>query len=85
MKAWWEKEYAYEKAYAAGRQSKYIWQYIPAGLQAFVIDAYSDSDGYWIWLESGYVAYDGGDDCRIIHEYTINDLKQAIKTIRTEA
>lgn len=78
----WEKEVAYEAVYAAGRQAKNIWHYIPTKLQEGVTNAFSDSDGYWIWLDSDHVAYDGGEDCGIIHEYNIADLKAAIKTIR---
>ena len=81
----WQKEAAYEAIYSAGRQATNIWKYIPEKLKEGVTDAFSDSDGYWIWLdheEGGWVAYDGGEDCGMIHEYTIADLKQAIKTIR---
>lgn len=84
---WCEKEVAYERMYSQGRQAKNLWKYIPAKLAEAVTYAFSDSDGYWILLnheEGGWVAYDGGSDCGVIHEYTIADLKEAIKTIRKE-
>ena len=80
-----EKEYQYEAAYRAGRTAKNLWKYIPAKYREAVTNAFADSDGYWIWLDhedGGWVAYDGGEDCGMIHEYTINDIKEAIKTIR---
>lgn len=79
---WWEKETAYEAVYASGRQAKDLWKYIPEKLKEGVTDAFSDSDGYWIMLDENHVAYDGGSDCGMIHEYNIADLKAAIKTIR---
>lgn len=82
MRDWFEKQYAYERAYRSGSRSKNIWQYIPAYLQCHVADAFSDSDGYWIYLDEGYTAYDGGEDCGVIHDYTIADLKESIRTIR---
>ena len=82
MKDWFEKEYDYEQLYASGRQAKNIWKYIPASISFRVAEAFSDSDGYWIYLDSRSTAYDGGEDCGVIHEYTIADLKDAIKTIR---
>lgn len=82
MSEWILKEERYEKLYASGRQAQDIWKYIPEKFMEGVDNAFSDSEGYWIWLESGWVAYDGGEDCGIIHEYTITDLKDAIRTIR---
>lgn len=76
----WQKEEAYEAIYRAGRQAKNLYRYIPERLRPAVIDALSDSDGYWIYLDAEHAAYDGED--RIIHEYSITDLKRAIKTIR---
>lgn len=78
------KEDAYARMYEAGRQATDIWKYIPEKHMESVTDAFSDSDGYWIWLEDGFVAYDGAEDCRQIHEYNITDLKEAIKTIRKQ-
>lgn len=75
------KEDMYADVYRAGRQAKNIWKYIPRSVSG-VTNAFSDSDGYWVWLDEDHVAYDGGEDCGIIHEYTIADLKEAIKTIR---
>jgi len=82
---WFKKEANYEKVYRSGRQARNLWQYIPAHLACHVTKAFSDIDGYWIWLDNEdgcWRAYDGGEDCGIIHEFTIADLKKAIKTIR---
>lgn len=79
---WFEKEYAYADSYAAGRQAKNLWQYIPKKYREGVDNAFSDSDGYWIWLDKDHEAYDGGEDCHMIHEYTIEDIKAAVRTIR---
>ena len=76
------KEDAYADLFRAGRQATNIWKYIPRKKQEGVTNAFSDSDGYWIWLDDCHVAYDGGEDCGIIHEYTIKDLVEAIRTIR---
>lgn len=72
----------YEAVYASGRQAKNLWKYIPEKFAEAVDETNVDSDGYWIYLKNGYVAYDGGEDCCQIHEYSITDLKAAIKTIR---
>lgn len=79
---YWKKEETYADLYRAGRQATNLWKYIPQKTLSGVTNAFSDSDGYWIWLDENYVAYDGGPDCGIIHEYTITDLKAAIKSIR---
>ena len=79
------KEDQYAALYRSGREAKNIWKYIPSSLSEAVTNAFSDSDGYWVWLdneEGGWRAYDGDEDCGIIHEYTIADLKAAIKTIK---
>ena len=81
---WYEKEDAYCIAFENGRVCTNLWKYIPKKLMGAVTNCVTDSDGYWIWLdhkEGGWSAYDHGDDCGIIHEYTIADLKAAIKTI----
>ena len=78
---WWEKEYSYERTYMMGRQAKDLYKYIPKKYMDGVDEAFSNSDGYWIWLHEGYRAYDLGSDCGIIHEHNIADLKEAIKTI----
>ncbi len=83
--SWEEKGYEYEKRYREGRVSTDIWKYIPQNVCEGVTAAFANSDGYWIWLdheEGGWVAYDGGEDCGIIHDYTISDLKESIRTIR---
>ena len=79
---WAEKEERYSRQYAAGKVSTNLWKYIPYKHWRGIFNAYSDADGYWITLDSTYTAYDGGEDCGIIHEYTIADIKDAIKTIR---
>ena len=83
-KKWWEKEGAYQQVYSAGKQAKSISQYIPDAKVEAVAETLIDSDGYWVFLEEGWTAYDGGEDCRTIHEYSIVDLRAAIKTIRKE-
>lgn len=65
---WFEKEAEFEEQYKTGRHAKNLWKYIPARQQAFVDGVCVDSDGYWIWLDENHVAYDGGEDCRTIHE-----------------
>jgi len=78
---WYEKEPAYDKAYRAGKVSRDIYKYIPRKLSEAIDDCVIDPDGYWVYLNPGWSAYDHDVDCRIIHEYSIADLKQAIKTI----
>ena len=80
---WFEKESAYAERYASGKIATNLWKFIPAKLDEAVYDAFADADGYWIYLnsEAGWRAYDHADDCGLIHEYTISDLKDAIKTI----
>ena len=79
---WWKKEQRFEEALQSGRASMDLWKYIPQSKAEAVEDTATDIDGYWIWLAEGYSAYDGGSDCGTIHEYTITDLRKAIKTIR---
>lgn len=84
-KEWWELESEYQRRYLSGLIPRDIWKYIPKKYAGAVKNAFADTDGYWVWLdneEGGWRAYDGGEDCGIIHEYTLNDLKAAIKTIR---
>lgn len=83
-KAWHEKEASFEDAYVAGRTAKNLWRYIPRNIYHGVDDCVVDPDGYWIYLAPGWTAYDHGEDCRIIHEFTIRDLQEAIKTIRQD-
>lgn len=81
-KSWWEKESAFETAFSRGTIAKTLWPYIPQHLNEAVTDCTVTSDGYWIYLEPGWRAYDLGADCGIIHEYTIRELQAAIKTIQ---
>ena len=59
-----------------------LWRYIPQKYWDAISDCDSNEDGYWVYLEEGYRAYDGGEDCKQILCYTIADLKKDIKTIR---
>ena len=82
---WEDKQNQYERSFQTGKTATNVWKYIPAKFRETVTNAFADSDGYWIWLdqeEGGWVAYDGAEDCGMIHEYTVADLKEAIKTIR---
>lgn len=81
MKTWADKATAFESVYQRGRVAR-VWDYIPNRKMAAIDDATTDTDGYWIYLNDGWTAYDGGEDCGIIHEYNVKDLKDAIKTIR---
>ena len=79
-------EEVYYDGYRAGRTAKSIWKYVPQKWIkcGAVTNCLADSDGYWVWLdfeEGGWRAYDHGSDCGIIHEYTISDLREALKTI----
>lgn len=83
MRQRFEKEEAFDAKWANGTASKNIRKYIPdrLGFDA-VQNAVTNCNGYWIYLEDGWTAYDGFEDCGTIHEYTIADLKAAIRTIR---
>lgn len=65
-----------------------IWRCIPKRLEKAIESveyrtyAEEGDPKYWIYLNAGWVAYDGGEDCHIIYEHTIKDLKASIKTIR---
>ena len=85
--SWEEKGGEFERAYFQGRCSKDIIKYVPAKLMDAILDVYTNSDGYWIGLQPGWTAYDGvngGAENHCIHEYSIKDLKQALKMIRRE-
>ncbi len=82
MKEQWELECEWEDRFRQGRYSKDIWKYIPQGIREGISYAGVDSDGYWIYLEPEWTAYDGDSDCGVIHDYTIELLKDSIKTIR---
>ena len=75
---WFDREENYDYR----KHSDNLWRYIPKKLLHAVEDVAIDSDGYWIWLAPGYTAYDGGSDCMAIHDYTIAEVRKAIKTIR---
>ena len=80
----WEKEEAFDKTFRSGKACSEgkLWHYIPDKLADAVEEVRSDQDGYWVYLDPHYRAYDLGEDCTMIHEYRICDLKEAIKTIK---
>lgn len=82
MRTWEDKEAAYWHAYGSQRTARDIWKYIPDRIRSGVSAAFADSDGYWIYLEPGWTAYDGAEDCGVIRTFTIADLRADIKTIR---
>ena len=82
MLSWWEKEENYYRRWRAGSVVNDLWQYIPDKLSEAVTDAIVLSDGYWVYLGNGWTAYDGAEDCGMIHVYTIADLKADLKTVR---
>ncbi len=75
---WFDKESSFE---SRTNRAGDIWRYIPKSKYESISDARIESDGYWIYLNDGFTAYDGGEDCGIIHEFTVADLREAIKTI----
>ena len=84
MAEWFEKEEAYCEKYRQGKVCQCLWKYIPKKYEEAVSWVNTDSDGYWIYLnneDGGWRAYDHAEDCGTIHEYTIADIREAIKTI----
>lgn len=77
MAEWWEKEAAFEAAYASGRCAKDLWKYIPNRLVEAVDETNVDLDGYWIYLKDGW----NMDGEKTIHCYTVADLKEDIRRI----
>lgn len=80
MKTAAEKEEEFERRYKNGRICGDPRKYIPAGLEEAVDDITVDSDGYWAYINPGWS--DDGD--RIIHAYTIKDLKEGLANIRED-
>lgn len=78
---WFEKEQAYTDRCRTKGIPADVWKYVPKKYSDAVYDAHADEDGYWLYLDEGYRAYDHAEDCGVIHEYTVADLKEAIKTI----
>lgn len=81
---WADKEASYSRRWSKGTQCRCPEKYIPmrlikAGAVGLVC---VDADGYWIYLTEGWTAYDGGEDCGVIHDYLITDLKESIRSIR---
>lgn len=83
---WSEKECSFEDRFNAGRIPRFIDKHIPKRLDdaGAIEETLVDSDGYWIYLAHGWTSRDGGEDCGIIHCYTIADLREDIATIRKE-
>lgn len=61
---------------------KPIIEYVPKKLRCAVDEAWKDDDGYWISLKEGWENCED-QECDIIHEDTIADLKMRIKGIWT--
>lgn len=61
---------------------KQIIEYVPKKLRCAVDEAWKDDDGYWISLKEGWENCED-QECDIIHEDTIADLKMRIKGIWT--
>lgn len=58
-----------------------ILKYIPQKKREAVVDAFKDSDGYWIFLRDGWEASNMDSGCHIIHEDTIKELRYQISGI----
>lgn len=82
MSEWYEKEQRFEKAFFDGKIPTSIWKYIPDNLMDAIADTAVTSDGYWVYLNEGWRAYDHAEDCGTIHTYTIADLRNDLKTIK---
>jgi len=61
---------------------KQVIEYVPKKLRCAVDAAWQDDDGYWISLKPGWESCED-QECDIIHEDTIKDLKMRIKGIWT--
>ncbi len=48
--------------------------------ESAISEVFKDSDGYWIYLNYGYISTE--TQCGTIHEYTLADLRKQLKTIR---
>ena len=59
-----------------------ILKYVPKNKLSAIRTCYKDSDGYWIVLEIGYEASRTDINCRVIHQWTINELRYQIAGIR---
>lgn len=79
---WTDKEREWEWRYYSGRYCRNLWKYIPQKVEDGIDEIGVDYDGYWIYLKEGWTSLDGGEDCGIIHDYTIDGIKDAVSTIR---
>ncbi|MDU4493542.1 MAG: hypothetical protein E7J02_12160 [Staphylococcus warneri] len=55
-------------------------KYIPKKYRTYINDVYKDIDGYWIELKPSYISTT--TECSTIHELTIKDLKNELKSIK---
>lgn len=55
-------------------------KYIPKKCRTYINDVYKDIDGYWIELKPSYISTT--TECSTIHELTIKDLKNELKSIK---
>lgn len=78
----WEKQGRFENRRRNGTDAANLWKYVPKKLKDAIDDVWVDPDGYWVYLNEGYTAYDHGSDCGTIHECTIADLREAFKTVQ---
>ena len=57
-------------------------KYIPQSKRSAICEIWKDSDGYWITLNIGWVADRTDSNARVIHEWTIKDLRYQIAGIK---
>ena len=60
-------------------KNKNIMKYVPKRLKEAVRKAFSDSDGYWIFLKDGYIDTNMGT--RVLHCETIQQLRDDLKNV----
>lgn len=78
---WEEKWQIFSDRFYAGKVSEDLYNYIPLKYWDAIYHVNVDEDGYWVWLKSGYRAYDHAEDCGYIREFRICDIKGALKGI----
>lgn len=79
---WEDYSSIFERNFYNGNIATDLWKYIPRKYHNAISFIDINPDGYWIYLNKGYVSYDGASDCGTIHEYTIDGIKKAVKMIR---
>lgn len=63
---------------------RFIGKYVPKKYREAIKEVHKDIDGYWVYLEEGFISTTTEVDC--IHEYSIADVKRQFKTIeRTDS